>query len=238
MDRTAARCAGLLLAAGAGRRMGGPKALLEFEGRLLVERATSVLAEAGCDPVVVVLGAGADDVRHRADLSSARIIDNPNWAEGQAASLRIGLVGVADDDPAEGPQAPRAAQAVVVALVDQPAIDAAVVRRLIDAWRAGAGPAVIAAYDGEPRNPVLLDRSVWADVAANVEGDEGARLWLKEIRRDRPERIALVECSDIGDPADLDTPSDLDALRAGAPTRARRTTDALAPAGRENRSRA
>lgn len=203
MDETA-RCAGLLLAAGGGRRMGGPKALLEFEGRLLVERAAAVLRDGGCDPVVVVLGAGADEVRHQADLSHARIIDNPNWAEGQAGSLRIGLVAAADEGASVG--------AVVIALVDQPAIRPAVVRRLIEAWRAGAGPAVIASYDGQPRNPVLVDRSSWAAVAANVEGDEGARLWLREVRRERPERIALVECADIGDPADVDTPEDLRAI--------------------------
>lgn len=205
MDETN-RCAGLLLAAGGGRRMGQPKALLEFEGRMLVERAAEVLGRGGCDPVVVVLGAAADEVRHQADLAQARIIDNPNWAEGQAGSLRIGLVGLADED------AESSIGAVVVALVDQPAIRSDVVRRLIEAWRGGAGPAVIAAYDGEPRNPVLIDRSVWADVAANVEGDEGARLWLREVRRERPERIVLVECSDIGDPLDLDTPADFDAL--------------------------
>jgi CTP:molybdopterin cytidylyltransferase MocA len=104
-----------------------------------------------------------------------------------------------------------------------------VVRRLIDAWRSGAGPAVIAAYGGQPRNPVLLDRSVWADVAANVEGDEGARLWLREVQRERPERIVLVECSDIGDPVDLDTPEDLQTLIDA-------TMSTLAPTGRRNRS--
>src|SRR3954467_8015066 len=98
-------CAGLLLAAGAGSRMGGPKALVELGGRLLVERGTDVLRQAGCDPVVVVLGAAADEGRHRAELSDARIVDNPNWAEGQAGSLRIGLVGVADSDSDSGSDA-------------------------------------------------------------------------------------------------------------------------------------
>jgi nicotine blue oxidoreductase len=194
--------------------MGGPKALLCLDGRLLVERGVATLRDGGCDPVVVVLGAGADDVRHRAELSDARIVDNPNWADGQAGSLRIGLVGVADDD------ADRPAEAALIALVDQPEIPPTVVRRLIDAWRSGSGPAVIAAYDGQPRNPVLLDRSVWADVAVNVEGDEGARLWLREVQRERPDLIVLIECGDIGDPADLDTPADIDALAAG---RARRS---------------
>src|SRR4051812_42001093 len=205
-----APCAGLLLAAGAGSRMGRPKALVELDGRLLVERGAEVLRQAGCEPVVVVLGAAADEVRHRAELPDARIVDNPNWAQGQAGSLRIGLAGVADTDAQEDRD--RGAGAVVVSLVDQPAIPPEVVRRLVDAWRAGAGPAVIAAYDGEPRNPVLLDRRVWSDVAANVEGDEGARLWLREVRRDHPEQIVLVECGDIGDPLDLDTPADFDAL--------------------------
>lgn len=201
-----APCAGLLLAAGGGTRMGRPKALVELDGRLLVERGAEVLRRAGCEPLVVVLGALADEVRHRAELSDARIVDNPNWVEGQAGSLRVGLAGVAEED------GDRPVGAVVVALVDQPAIPAAVVRRLVDAWRGGAGPAVIAAYDGEPRNPVLLDRRAWADVAANVEGDEGARLWLREVQRDHPEQIVLVECGDIGNPLDVDTPADVDAL--------------------------
>src|SRR4051794_36781793 len=226
-----ASCAGLLLAAGAGSRMGGPKALVELGGRLLVERGAEVLRQAGGDPVGVVLGAAADEGRDRAELSDARIVDNPNWAEGQAGSLRIGLVGVADSDA----DADRGAGAVVVTLVDQPAIPPEVVRRLVDAWRGGAGPAVIAAYGGEPRNPVLLDRRVWADVATNVEGDEGARVWLREGRRDHPEQIVLVECDDIGDPIDLDTPADLRELSAAD---ARSQIDAPATAGRTNRSEA
>ena len=238
-DREIRRCAGLLLAAGSGQRMGGPKALLSLDGRLLVERAADVLRDGGCDSVVVVLGASADEVRRRAELGDARIVDNPNWAEGQAASLRIGLVAAADDDDLP-------AEAVVVALVDQPAISAAVVRRLVEAWREGAGPAVIASYGGAPRNPVLLDRRVWADVGANVEGDEGARLWLREVRRDRPDLIVLVECGDIGDPTDLDTPADVEALslpgadstgNADSPG-ASPGTDALATAGPTNRSEA
>jgi nicotine blue oxidoreductase len=203
--------AGLLLAAGAGRRMGGPKALVEVDGRLLVERAVAVLADGGCAPVVVVLGAGADEVRRSADLHAVRVVDNPNWAEGQAGSLRIGLVGVADTDTDTDDRI----GAVVVALVDQPGIPAAIVARLVQTWRNGAGPAVVAAYDGRPRNPVLLAREVWADVAAAVEGDEGARAWLQQRALDDPNGLVLVECGDLGNPADLDTLEDLRAYVGG-----------------------
>lgn len=218
--RDGTRVAGLLLAAGRGSRMGGPKALVLFDGRLLVEQGVDVLREGGCDPVVVVLGAGADEVRHRARLSDARIIDNPNWGQGQAGSLRVGLVAIAEREVGPG-----AAGAVLVALVDQPGVTPAVVRRLIEAWRAGAGPAVVATYAGQPRNPVLLDRSIWADVAAAVEGDEGARGWLREARERTPGAVAFVECGDIGDPTDVDTPADLHAA-----------AHSLAASGRSRRS--
>ncbi|MEU9002895.1 NTP transferase domain-containing protein, partial [Streptomyces sp. NPDC048551] len=75
--------AGLLLAAGGGRRLGGrPKALLAYRGRPLVENAVRVLREAGCEPVHVVLGASAAEVRERADLTGCVVVDNPDWAEG------------------------------------------------------------------------------------------------------------------------------------------------------------
>jgi nicotine blue oxidoreductase len=212
--------------------MGGPKALVEVDGRLLVERAAATLAEGGCAPVVVVLGAAADEVRHTADLHAVRVVDNPNWADGQAASLRIGLVGVADTDTADA-DSPDAVGAVVVALVDQPGIPATVVARLVQAWRNGAGPAVVAAYHGRPRNPVLLAREVWADVAAVVEGDEGARAWLRQRSIDDPDGVVLVECGDLGNPADLDTPEDLRAYPCGNENR----DESAGLTGTTNRSR-
>ena len=74
---------------------------------------------------------------------------------------------------------------------------------------------MVAAYDGRPRNPVLLARAVWADVAAAVEGDEGARAWLRQRAPGDPNGVVLVECGDLGDPADLDTPEDLRAWPGG-----------------------
>ncbi|HEX4705797.1 MAG TPA: NTP transferase domain-containing protein, partial [Pseudonocardiaceae bacterium] len=86
--------AGLLLAAGAGRRMGMPKALVSHGGRLFVESAADVLTDAGCRPVVVVLGARADTVRARARLAGCVLVDNPDWPEGMGSSVRVGLAAL------------------------------------------------------------------------------------------------------------------------------------------------
>ncbi|MDT4986627.1 MAG: hypothetical protein QOI74_721, partial [Micromonosporaceae bacterium] len=87
--------AGLLLAAGAGRRYGMPKALVDHHGRLLVERGLTTLAAGGCEPLVVVLGAAADRVRACADLAGARVVVNRDWAGGMGSSLRAGLAALA-----------------------------------------------------------------------------------------------------------------------------------------------
>lgn len=188
--------AGLVLAAGAGRRFGGPKALVRLGGQLLVERVCGTLADGGCAPVVVVLGARADDIRAAADLPDT--VDNPDWTEGMGSSLRVGLGALPVD-----------AGAVVVALVDQPLVGAEAVRRLSAAWRGGA-VAAVASYDGRPRNPVLLDRSVFVDVAASAQGDVGARAWL----RTHPDVVVTVPCGDTGTARDIDTPDDLAAVEA------------------------
>ena len=191
--------AGLLLAAGAGTRYGGPKALVDLDGELLVERGVRVLEEGGCAPVLVVLGAQAERVREAARLP--RTVLAPDWATGMGASLRAGLAALSAEDCA----------ACVVALVDQPLVGSASVRRLRTAWEAGARAAV-ATYAGAPRNPVLLDRSVWPEVAASAEGDAGARTWL----RGHPDLVTAVPCDDTGSPYDVDTPEDLAALSWGA----------------------
>jgi nicotine blue oxidoreductase len=173
-------------------------------GELMVDRAASVLRDGGCEPVTVVLGAEADQVRHRAALGDAVVVDNPSWESGQASSLRVGLAALAelrDADSLSG--------AVLVAVVDQPGLTAAVVRRLVDCWRSGGAPVVVASYAGRPRNPVLFDVSVLTEVADAVAGDEGARGWLAERRAQDPASVVLVECGDIGDPSDVDTPDDL-----------------------------
>jgi nicotine blue oxidoreductase len=172
--------------------MGRPKALVEVGGEPLVVRGIRLLAEGGCSPVVVVVGAQADDVRPLCD--GAEVLEASDWDVGMSASLRAGLLHLGTTT----------ASAAVVALVDQPRVTAAAVQRLRLAHDAGA-EAAVATYGGEPRNPVLLGRWTWASVAQEVHGDEGARVWL----RAHPERVTAVDCTDVGQPDDVDTPQDL-----------------------------
>ncbi|HSZ42243.1 MAG TPA: NTP transferase domain-containing protein, partial [Trebonia sp.] len=112
--------------------------------------------------------------------------------------LAVGLRG-AGSLAAEG-----VPDAAVIALADQPLVGAEAVRRLIAAWRDGASVAV-AAYDGKPRNPVLIAREHWPAVLETATGDTGARAFL----RAHPDLVTLVECGDTGRPDDIDTAEDL-----------------------------
>ncbi|MFW3170425.1 nucleotidyltransferase family protein [Geodermatophilus sp. CPCC 206100] len=181
--------AGLVLAAGGGRRYGMPKALVEYGGSLLVERAVRT-ARAVCDPVLVVLGARAVDVWRTADLDGATVLANRDWETGMASSLRTGL---------EGLRAwPGQVDAALVLLVDMPGMTPAALERL--AGHAAPDALAIAAYDGVRGHPVLLGREHWAGVAATATGDEGARRYLAT------HPVVEVDCTGLADPTDLDVP--------------------------------
>jgi nicotine blue oxidoreductase len=186
------RVAGVLLAAGEGKRLGTPKALVELGGRRLVDRGADLLRDGGTAPVVVVTGAAPVTV------PGVILVPNPEWRTGMGSSLSAGLRAL-----------PGECAAAVIALVDQPLIGAGVIRRLIAAYRDGA-ELVVAGYHGRARNPVLLARRHWAEVIAAADGDTGARPYL----RAHPGLVTLVECADIAAPDDVDTPEDL--ARVGA----------------------
>ncbi|PBC95117.1 nicotine blue oxidoreductase [Streptomyces sp. Ag82_O1-15] len=195
MTHTEDQVAGLLLAAGGGRRLGGrPKALLEHRGRPLVEYAVGVLRAAGCTRVHVVLGARADAVRERARLDGCVLVDNPEWEHGMGSSLRAGL------DSLTG----TGARAALVSLVDQPGIGPRAVARVLAAYQDDTS-LVSAAYDGVRGHPVLFGAAHWAGVAASATGDRGARAYLKEHEA----AITLIECGDVAEPYDIDTEDDL-----------------------------
>jgi nicotine blue oxidoreductase len=183
--------AGILLAAGEGRRLGQPKALVELGGESLVQRGVALLRDGGAEPVVVVTGAVA------VELPGVLAVHNPRWRSGMGSSLAAGLATV-----------PEGCSAAVIALADQPLVGPEAVRRLIAAHDDAGASVAVAAYQGAPRNPVLLAREHWAEVVALAVGDEGARPFM----RAHPELMIAVECGDTGRPDDLDTPDDLDRL--------------------------
>ena len=179
---------GLLLAAGAGSRMGLPKALVvDAAGEPWLARSVDVLHQGGCEEVTVVLGAAVDDAVRLLDGRGADVVVAHDWAEGMSASLRAGLRSLP------------AADAVLVHLVDLPDVTAEVVARVV---AAAAGPTTLAraSYDGVPGHPVLLGRDHWSAVAAGATGDHGARDYL------RAHDVTLVECGDLAGGADVDTP--------------------------------
>ncbi|MBW4721194.1 nucleotidyltransferase family protein [Saccharothrix obliqua] len=182
--------AGLVLAAGAGRRFGGPKALVTRGGALWVETARSVLRAAGCAPVVVVLGAGAAEVRARAALDDSVLVDNAEWATGMGSSLRAGLAALDDS-----------VDAVVVLPVDTPGVTVEAVRRV--AGLASPSALARASYNGEPGHPVLIGREHWVGASASATGDTGARDYLQA------HGATSVPCEDVAVGRDVDRPEDL-----------------------------
>jgi CTP:molybdopterin cytidylyltransferase MocA len=175
--------------------LGAPKALLRgADGVPWVERATRRLVQAGCAPVVVVVGARAAEAAAlvpSALVPPRDVVEAVGWTEGMGASLRAGLVALGGRTPAP--------DAVLIALVDTPGMTVDVVRRVAAAVELGPSVLARAAFDGVPGHPVLLGREHWAGVRAAATGDAGARSYLSG----RP--VHLVECGDVGSGVDVDT---------------------------------
>jgi CTP:molybdopterin cytidylyltransferase MocA len=187
---------GLVLAAGAATRIGEPKQLAELDGSPLLEHSLRTMAAAPVGRVVVVLGSGASDIIGTVNLHGADPIVCSRWEEGQSASLACGLYALAD------------CEAVVVTLGDQPRMSPDAIMRVIQARSAAA--AVRATYGGQPGHPVLLEHGLF-EALRDVSGDKGARNLLLSTN------VLDVPCDDLGGGEDVDTRSELDALRAGGP---------------------
>lgn len=181
--RPRALTTGLLLAAGAGRRMGVPKALVrEPDGTSWLRRSVQGLVDGGCEEVFVVLGAAADEAQPLLRGLSAQVVVADDWAMGLAASLRVGLASV------------NGRGRVLVSLVDLPDVRADVIARVLASDAALAR----AAYDERPGHPVLLGANHIAPLMATLHGDLGARAYL--TARD----VVLIECGDLATGLDVD----------------------------------
>ncbi len=182
--------AGLILAAGSGSRFGEtPKLLAELDGvPLLQHTIRAQRAVPAIERTMVVLGAFADELLAGVDFAGCETVICTDWDEGQAASLRCGVAELAG------------ARKVIVTLGDEPLITPQVIARFLD-----QPPGTRATYGGRPGHPVVLGPKLMREVA-ELSGDEGARGLLRGGRR--------IECGHLAVGADVDTPADLEAVRA------------------------
>jgi CTP:molybdopterin cytidylyltransferase MocA len=183
-----------VLAAGASRRMGRPKQLERIGGRTLVRAALDAACASSADAVLLVVGAEAEAVAREAAGTRARVVANPAFAEGMASSIRAAVAAAAAER----------AEALLLVLCDQPAVDAALLERLLALHRGGR-PLVACAYAGGAGPPALFGAAHFAALAG-LRGDHGAKALLAGA--------ALVDFP--AGAIDLDTPADLEAwLRGG-----------------------
>lgn len=192
--------AGIVLAAGASRRMGTPKQLLDIEGRPLLHRVLSEVLASDLERVVLVLGHEAGRVRRSLGALLAHpkldVVENPRFQEGMSTSLILGLEAVE-----------RRFDHIMILLGDMPHTDRAVINRLIRAVPASGCPLGAAAIGGKKTHPVMVSRPLFGELHA-VSGDRGAKaLFVKH-----PEETHLVEFEGPYDDRDLDTPEDYSRL--------------------------
>lgn len=192
MSDAPAPTVGVVLAAGAGRRYGGPKGLVVgLDGRSWAAGAASTLLEGGCDEVVVTVG--AEGGRVAATLPpGVGAVPVDDWEAGQQASLRAGLSAAAD----------RSAGAAVILLVDLPDIGPDVVRRVLGAAATDPSALARATYGGRPGHPVVIGSTHFAAIIGDLHADEGAQRYLKA------HVPMLVECGDLATGRDVDTRPD------------------------------
>ena len=171
--------------------MGTPKLLLTHRGVPLLRLAVDAAIRGGCDDVVVVLGADRERYLPVLKGTPARPVHNPDFAQGMSTSIRTGIEAVPED-----------AGAAVIMLADQPFVDEAVIRRLIETYRTSGRKIVVSAYEGVRGVPVVFDRALFLELLV-LEGDQGAR----QIMATYPTHVATVELP--ADRArDIDTPED------------------------------
>lgn len=183
--------AGLILAAGESSRMGADKALLTYRGRTFLETILQTLAEAGIDRRAVVLGHHAEEIQRAVNLQGVDVIVNPDYRRGQTSSLQAGLRALGSAE----------LEAVVLWLVDHPAVSAEVVKRLVTGFRQSAAPAVVPTFHGQRGHPVLISRVLFKNLL-DLSPQEGANTVIRKYR-DATQFVAVEERGillDVDDP--------------------------------------
>jgi molybdenum cofactor cytidylyltransferase len=183
----------IILAAGNSSRMGSAKQLLQYRGKTLLRHAVDNGLACGCSPVIVVLGHDAQRMRDELAGASVVIADNLDWQQGMGTSIRVGVT------TAQSQPTPPAA--VMIALVDQPLVDATVMRRLMDAYRTSGYPMAAAVYAGTVGVPAIFNRNYF-DALKNLPPHAGA----KKVLTDHAMQVAKVDMDEAR--IDIDTEQD------------------------------
>jgi molybdenum cofactor cytidylyltransferase len=192
--------AAVVLAAGMSRRMGTPKQLLRIGGETILQRTLKNVRDSNVAEIILVLGHAADDVRKTIAIQDLKVVINPEYQQGMGTSLRKGLAAVSAD-----------ARAAIIVLADQPWVRAETLNRLVVCHQEGKPQILVPMYKGFRGNPVLLDRSVFAEVQA-LNGDVGCRA----IFGDHTEGIVKLPIDDPGILLDIDSRDDLESLSGAA----------------------
>ena len=183
------KTAALILAAGASTRLGQPKQLVRLGEETLLERTIRIANEAGCEPIVVVLGANKEEIEAVVSLGSIHVVHNEGWQEGMASSIRAGL-----RDLAIG-----MTEGVLVMACDQPGVTVEHLRALL-----GVNGLASSGYAGRRGVPAVFPRDLFSELM-HLQGDAGARDLLQH------ETVTVVELP--GGEVDIDTPEDLEKLK-------------------------
>ena len=188
---TVGRIAGVVLAAGESSRMGRDKALLRYRGRTFLETILNTLRQAEVAPVVVVLGHHAEAILREVKMGNATVVINANYSQGQTSSLLRGLKALEADEP----------EAIVLCLVDHPAVSPESIRLLSAAYGQSSPPVVVPTFEGRRGHPVLIGRALFEELKG-LSPAEGANTVIRKHRAHGRE----IEVPDSGILMDIDDP--------------------------------
>jgi len=193
--------AGLILAAGKSRRMGRDKALLTYHGRSFLETIIDNLGAAGIGKVTVVLGHHAEAIQRAVNLAAVRVVVNRDYPRGQTSSLQRGLATVAADSP----------EAVVLCLVDHPAISAEVIGKLTERFKSNRPPVLIPTYKSQRGHPIVISQALFPELLA-LPPEEPANTVIRKYR----DATQFVEVADPGILLDVDDQATYEQLVVGS----------------------
>lgn len=178
--------------------MGAHKLLLPLGDRPVIAHVVTTVLATSLRPVVVVVGHEAARVRAALPAGDLLVVENSAYADGLATSLRVGIAALPD-----------AVRGAVIVLGDQPLLTATQLERLASAALAGEAGIVAASFAGRRGNPVYFARRYFPELLA-VTGDEGGRMVIAR----HASALALCELGDTAASLDIDTPADLERVRA------------------------